>query len=720
MNSYNIAINGSWILFIALAVVIIGFSYYSYKNTNPPVTGLKRYTMLSLRVVGMLLLLFAIFQPIVTNKFDEIIKPKIALVVDGSESMTINDAKLNRAEITNKLVKELQSELSDDDYYFFFKDNLNELNQDSLPNIEFNSKRTDIAKPLRELSYRQDTTNTQAVILLTDGSYNSGENPFYAATELNRPMFTVGVGDTTEPKDIKLADLIANEVSYVNTPTPIFVNIDQFGFDDKEVKIKVTANGDSVGSESIQLYKNQKRYKLKYTFTPDKPGNYKVVANVSSLDGEVTNKNNSKTNILKVLENKKSIALFGGRPSYDVSFFVKELNRNSDQEIHKFVQKSSTEFYEPYSQEELHDAQIIAMIGFPNQTTDPKYMELIKKELDRGKPLIFITSSDIDYRKLKIIEEHLPFKILSESNTELEVLVNVDKSTANNSLLRVEGESNIANWNELPPIYTTETFIKPNPESSVIMRYGIGGSNMNEPLIISRSIAGKKSIFIMGYGLYRWKLKGYAREISKGNDAIDLYSQFIDNTLRWLSIDSKFESFLVKTNKKQYTEGESVEFFAQLYDDSYIPLEDAEIKIEVKSSESESEIILSELGNGQYNYKLENLSKGDYTYKAVAKVNNKKLGIRTGRFLIGELNSEYDDLTMNKSLLTGIADESGGKFYDNTIDNLINDIKSKENFTDKYISQTKDYPLWNLPLFLIISLLCFATEWLMRKLNGLI
>ncbi len=721
MNSYNIAINGSWILFIALALVIIGFSYYSYKNTNPPVSGAKRYTMLTLRVVGMLLLLFAIFQPIVTNKFDEIIKPRIALLIDGSESMTITDAKLDRSEITIKLVDELQSELSEDDYYFVFKDQLETNKQDSISELEYDAKRTNLAKPLRELSYKQDTTNTQAVILLTDGTYNAGENPFYAATELGRPMFTIGVGDTTEPKDVKLADLIANEVSYVNTPTPVFINVDQFGFKDDEVTIKVTANGDSVGTETIKLYENQKRYKLKYSFTPDEPGNYKVVASVSSLEGEVTERNNSKTNIIKVLENKKSIAIFGGRPSYDVSFFVKELNKNSDQEIYKFVQKSASEFYEPFSQKELRDAQVIAMIGFPNQSTDSKYMKLIKKELERGKPLIFITSSDIDYRKLRVIEDYLPFKILSESSNELQVLAKVDENSINNSILRVEGESNPANWNELPPIYTTETFIKPNPESTVIMRFGLGGTNMNEPLIVSRSLSGKKSLFIMGYGLHSWKLKGYARELAKGNEAVDLYAQLIENSLRWLSIDSKFESFLVRTNKKQYTEGEEVEFFAQLYDESYLALEEAEISVKINSSgENIEEIILSEIGSGQYNYKLENLSIGDYTYSATAKVEGNTVGTSGGRFIIGELNSEYDDLTMNKGLLKSIADGTGGNFYYNTTTGLIDDIKSKENFREKYISQTKDYPLWNLPLFLILSLLCFATEWLMRKLSGLI
>lgn len=722
MNSYSLAISGSWVLFIVLALLIIGVSFYSYRNTNPPISGVKRFTLLSLRIIGMLLLLFAIFQPIVTNSFDEVIKPKIAFLIDNSESITIKDASIDRKKVYSDILIEINKKANDEDIYFSFSDNINDISYDSLTSIGSFGKRTDISKALRELEYRQDTSNIQAVVLLTDGAYNAGENPFYAAQSFGKPVFTVGIGDTSSPKDLKITDLITNEVSYINTPTPIFINLDANGIYDREVNVKVTTNGKLVGEEKVKLDKNQNRYKLKFSFTPDKPGNYKLNATVDSFDEEITKLNNSKSDIIRVLENKKSIALFGGRPSYDVSFLIKELADNKNQELHRYIQKNATNFYDEFKQKDLQDAEIIILIGFPNSSTDVKYIELIKRELDRGKPLLFIASGDIDYKKLAKLGEHVPFTVLSEGRNEMEVLPSVNAKEVGNSILRVNGDnSDIEKWNALPPISKTETFIKPNPEANILMNYTFGNSSMNEPLILSRTLGNKRGIFILGYGLQRWKLKGYAEELSKGKEVLDLYSQLMDNSVRWLSIDNSFDSFVLKTNKRTYTEGESVEFIAQLYDDSYLPVDEAKIAVSIKSDNSKlREILLSDIGNGQYYYKLENLSKGDYLYEGKASIGNDLMGKSNGRFIVGELNPEYSELTMNKNLLESISIITEGKFYSNTIANLFEEIKMKENFKEKFVSKKKDYALWNLPLFLIISLMCFATEWVIRKLSGLI
>ncbi len=722
MNSYSLAISGSWILFVVMALLIIGVSFYSYRSTNPPISGVKRVTLLSLRIIGMLLLLFAIFQPIVTNSFDEVIKPKIAFLIDDSESISIMDASIDRKDVYDKIIKEIQDKANEEDIFFAFDDNINDFSFDSLATLKSKGKRTDISKAMRELEYRQDTSNIQAVVLITDGAYNAGENPFYAAQSFGKPVFSVGIGDTNSPKDLKITDLITNEVSYIKTPTPVFINLDANGIYDKEVNVKVTTNGKLIGEEKVKLVKNQTRYKLKFSFTPDKPGNYKLNATVDSFDEEITKLNNSKSDIVKVLENKKSVALFGGRPNYDVSFLVKELTKNKNQELHKYVQKNATSFYDDFKQKDLQDAEIIILVGFPNASTDVKYLELIKRELDRGKPLLFIASSDVDYKKLAKLGEHIPFTVLSEGRNEMEVLPSVNAKEVGNSILRVNGDkSDIEKWNALPPISKTETFIKPNPEANILMNYTFGNSSMNEPLIVSRTLGNKRGIFVLGYGLQRWKLQGYAEELSKGKDVVDLYAQLMDNSVRWLSIDNSFDSFVLKTNKRTYTEGETVEFIAQLYDDSYLPVDEAKISVIVKSDNAKPrEILLSDIGNGQYYYKLDNLSKGDYTYEGKASIGKDVMGKSSGRFIVGEMNPEYSELTMNKNLLESMSNATDGKFYSNNISNLFDEIKAKEYFKEQFISKKQDYALWNLPLFLIISLMCFATEWVIRKLSGLI
>ena len=72
-------------------------------------------------------------------------------------------------------------------------------------------------------------------------------------------------------------------------------------------------------------------------------------------------------------------------------------------------------------------------------------------------------------------------------------------------------------WNSLPPIFKTETFIDVKPESEILSSIRIGSSPVPEPLIMTRTFAGNRSLAVLGYGIYRWKLLGMAPDIARGS-----------------------------------------------------------------------------------------------------------------------------------------------------------------------------------------------------------
>ncbi|MDZ7849120.1 MAG: hypothetical protein U5L96_21695 [Owenweeksia sp.] len=52
---------------------------------------------------------------------------------------------------------------------------------------------------MQERYYNQ---NLAGVVMLTDGIYNRGSDPAYAARSLPFPIYSVGFGDTTVPRDL--------------------------------------------------------------------------------------------------------------------------------------------------------------------------------------------------------------------------------------------------------------------------------------------------------------------------------------------------------------------------------------------------------------------------------------------------------------------------------------------------------------------------------------
>jgi len=187
----------------------------------------------------------------------------------------------------------------------------------------------------------------------------------------------------------------------------------------------------------------------------------------------------------------------------------------------------------------------------------------------------------------------------------------------------------------------------------------------------------------------------------------------------------------VATTKKFYSLGEKVEFIAQVYDESYSPIDKAVISVNVhskagagienSSSPDNRTLILNSVGNGRYTGILEGLSKGDYFFDARISLGTRMLGSSEAAFSVGETALEFQDLTMNRALLENIASRTGGKFYNvEDAKNFIDDLYKNATFEERSVTSRAEFSFWNLAwLFFIVALL-FATEWFIRKRAGLL
>jgi hypothetical protein len=375
---------------------------------------------------------------------------------------------------------------------------------------------------------------------------------------------------------------------------------------------------------------------------------------------------------------------------------------------------------------------------------------MIGNELNRNKSFLFVAGLTTDYNKLKTIGDYLPFQLVNSRQQEFTVspLVNVDALA--NPLLRITGtDEDINLWNKLPPIFRTETFVKVKPESEVLATMKVNNVELKDPLIITRDFQDKKSVAIMGYGLYRWKMLGYASAIVNNSNfnsnnlnnpnnlqtvgIPDLFETLINNAYRWLSVKEQNKQINIRTTKKHYNQAEKVEFIGEIYDASFVAIEGANVKINIigsgtnnnsginNSGENKREIIMNSIGNGRYYASVEGLAKGDYSFNAVANLGSRNLGTDDGRFSIGELAIEYQNLKQNVALLKSISERTVGKYFTvNEISDIVDEIKKSNSFVEKPVTQQSEFHLWNWLGFLVIAILLFATEWFVRKRTGLL
>ncbi len=726
MDTFSLGFSGSaWFISFLLVIAVIFVVIY-YLRTIPPVPAGIKVLLGGIRGLAIVLLVLVLFEPILSVIQSGEQKPKLAVLIDNSLSNGFRDALGDRQQAVRKAIENsnIQSLSDDEILYYSFDSGVKPMEVFNFDSLNFKGQTTNISNSVSFIGNKLNEDNIRSVLIITDGEFNEGTNPIYFAEKSARNYYAIGIGDSSESQDISISSIITNEIAYVDNPVPVNVQIKTSGYSSGNITCTLMENNFVIEKKDLQITPQTSNLTAMFNFTPKKEGISKITAKISSLEGEITDKNNIKSEFIKVLKNKRRISIFSGSPNPDLSFLLSTFSNEKGLEIRTFIQKKGAEFYNPQpTKQEVLESEMIVLVGFPISSTPANVIEMIKEALQKEKPLLFIASQQTDYSKLNQFQEFLPFTLLSTRANEFSVLADLKREALANPLIRIHGtEKDLQIWNNLPPIFRTETFVKPKPESEVISTFKVNNVPMQEPLILSRSFQNKKSIAIMGYGLYRWKLLGYAADVSKNNpEAVDVYSIFINNAIKWLSVDQNEKNIRIRTSKQQYVKNEPVEFIAQVYDAAFTPIDNANVNIKISSGQTSRDVTLNSLGNGRYTAKIEGLAEGDYFYQGNVEVNQARLGSASGRFSIGDIALEYMNLQMNAPLLRNLASRTGGKFYTpDNVQTFLDDLKKNSNFkpvsfTDKYESA-----LWNLPYILAAVIVLFAMEWFLRKKFGMI
>ncbi|MBL7998863.1 MAG: hypothetical protein JNL32_09525 [Candidatus Kapabacteria bacterium] len=721
----SLGIIAPWWLCILAVMIGIGGGIWYYSRTTPPVTTFRRIILTVLRSIGLTLLVIALFEPVLSFVRSRVVEPGITVLVDNSLSMTIDENGKPRSTVMKEVWESsgLKS-LSDDVDIVVFNETVTSLQPGSIDSLKFNGARTDIERAFRYVGDHAVEQNTQAVVLISDGVFTAGANPLYGAEKSARPVYVIGIGDTIEPQDVSVQSLLTNEQSYIGVSQPVSVVLKSNGIDAEAVTVSLTDNGAVVEEKTVVLSKSQQVMPLQFTYKPTQAGSRKLTATVKGMSKELTQKNNTASEFVNVKDTKRKIVLFAGAPSPDVSFIRSSLEQDKSVQLTTYIQKTGAEFYEPQpNSSTLREAEMIFCIGFPVQSTSASSLAMLQEALRLGKPLFLVVSQNLDYTKLRSLEEFLPFTVQTSRPNEFSITALVEDDAVNNPLVKITGTaSDIATWNQLPPLFRTETFVRPKPEATTVATMKAGAVVLSEPLIMMNSFQRSKTVAVLGYGLYRWKLLGNAQEQSKGkSDIPDVLTSFLQNSMKWLSTDENEKQVRIVTNKRFYSSGDVVECRATVNNAAQSPIDNATVTVKISGSNDSRELVLTQQGNGTYTSIVTGLPEGDYTYSGTAVANGTTVGKDGGRFSIGNVSVEYRTLTMNKDLLTTIASRTGGRFYTPEVaKKLLDDIKSNAAIRTRTITSTDEFALWNLAYILAASLLAFATEWLIRKRSGLI
>ncbi len=731
-----------------LLVASVLLAVWSYRNTIPRTTNFRRNWLIALRSAGLAALLLAIFQPILSSTSSEKSTPSIALALDNSQSMTLPQrghviaaGAETRRDVMIRNTKEaigtsILSDASKVSLYTVGEHTVPFPNKTPVDSIRASSPATDLASLFSTIKEARATKNIEAIVLYTDGAFTSGQNPIHPAEELGVPVYVVGVGDSTEPRDVGISEVFTNEVASIGTPQPVDITVHYGGVKPGEhIAVELFEEEQKIGERALELSQAAGDEAVSFEYTPTTEGIKKLTAKVTTLAGEATDKNNLRITYVRVLKNKFHVVLFGGAPSSDVSFLRQYFGEKPALELSTYIQKQGAEYYEGTpTREKLGTVDLVVLAGWPVASTSDASLALVRQLLTQeNRSLLFVASHTLDLGKLSALGDALPFSVSGRtaSQAEIKVGMSLTSAAADNPVLHLPAEERgkIA-WEGLAPLFKTETHFAARAESQTLAEATVQGLKLGEPILIARHIGRARQLALTSYGIWQWKLTSFGREkayASKRDTTLGTVSAldlFLSNATRWLTTEEVNKRVQIEPSRKFYQAGERIEFLAQVYDESYVPIEHADVTAHItpKSGGRGVDLAFEATGNGRFVASIpEGLPKGDYSYTGSASQNGRTIGTDDGRFNVGDFNIELAEPRMRSDILRQMAERTGGKFYTpETAGNMLRDIYANPRFAATTITNTHDYELWNSWPLLALALLFFSTEWFIRKRLGML
>ena len=689
-------------------------SFFMYKRTTAIVPLRVAMPLAIFRYLVLLLVALLLLEPRLESQEKVSAAPVVAVLHDDSESLAIHrDSNYVKNEYPAQLesfVSQLQSDKVTTQFYGFSQSLIDDLRPDSL---SFQRSGTNISGALEQTAKLFSNQNLGALVLISDGISTSGVNPVYALDQFQLPIYTVLLGDTTPQKDVKITDVLYNQIAYLENETPIKVKLKTVGYTSGQLKVTINGEGKTLGTQTIEINPAVPSPEVDFLVKPSRTGVIQYSISVSPLPDEVTKRNNYKNIFINVLETKVKVALFGGFPHPDIGALRNAFDRDDRYEVSEFIHKDGSSFYNDPSAANLKEYDLIILHNFPFNQSDVKLLDRIKEEVESRKvPLMAFIGKYTQIQPLySSLGEKLGIVPGAPVATVEEAQINFKTEYQNHSTFTFDDR-----WlnlmNASPPLYRNQSEWKASGDTRVFATARIKNIALDYPIYGLQNHLGHKNMVFIGENF--WRMRAHAMVEQQDFAAFD---QWLYNNIQWLIVKEDKRKFKVNPTKKLFTGQEPAIFRGEAYDDSYNPLPGVDIKLTIKSPDGKEDVFfMNETGNARYFLELNNLAEGTYEYSAEGVKNEAKIGSDRGQFSIGKSNIEHFQLTADDGLMEQIALRTGGKFvYARNMTSIAPEIMGLNSLKPvvSYLTRRMSFNEYQWIFFLALALL--SLEWVVRK-----
>ncbi|GGD49045.1 hypothetical protein GCM10011514_11500 [Emticicia aquatilis] len=693
MKSEFIFQSSPWfILLCLLAGGIYAFILYQNKKTFSP---LQNRVLAIIRGLLVSLLAFLLINPLLRNNKSTIEKPTVVLAVDNSSSMTHGgQAKL---EALKKNLQQLKESIEAKGASVEIQSLDEETDNQNISDIKFTKKRSDLSQMLANIKSSYEGRNLTDVILVSDGIANEGISPTYGKYNFN--IHAVGLGDTTQKRDVKLNAIYANRIAYLSNKFPIQAEVSSYGFQGKSTTVLLKQAGNVVDKQVVSFEKQDDLKQVTFYVTAQQKGMQRFTVEVVPLNAEFSTKNNAKDAYIDIVDGKEKVLLVALAPHPDVKALKSIIEKNDLYELTiKIVQSDDLNQIgsQPFDVLILHQLPDIYGMGG----------NVVSRLLAQGKPTLFVLGNQTNITSFNGMQQTL--SIAAQAGK-------ADKVTAkfnnNFNLFNLDGDK-LSLLERLPPILAPFGDYKPTAGSEIILYQRVGSLTTPKPLLIANTTSARKSAVLAGEGLWLWRLEEFSL-----TDKQEIIDEVLMKTLQLISVKDDKRKLRVYPISPDFSIDEKVIFENEAYNDIYERIYNQDIKLDITDEKGKVRSFSYTTTKDNSRFEITGLPEGVYRYKASTQVLGKG-EIVDGQFIVRNTDLENLNTTADFNMLRTLATQNNGKFFVANQLEKLKDFLSSNKAPDKVTSVEEMNEFINMKWVFFVLLLLATVEWGVRKYLG--
>jgi uncharacterized membrane protein len=742
-GDFAFAASRSTTLGLVILALVAGAALVTYRGITTEGSPRDRTVLITLRLALIALVMFCLLRPSLVLKAAVPQQNFLGVLIDDSRSMTIadRDEQPRTAFVQEQLGaadSPLLKALSDRFVLRFFRFSSTADRLGKPADLQYAGTATHLGQALERARDELSGLPLAGLVMVTDGADTSDTSLDESLASLKArsiPVFPVGIGQDHFSRDIQVTRVEAPPSTLKGTSLAVDVVVSQTGYAGASVPLHVEDDGHIVSSQNVVMPPDGQSATVRVTFTANDAGPRLFKVRIEPQPGEQVLQNNMREALVEVWNRRERVLYMEGEPRFEMKFIRRALTDDENLAV-TILQRTAEDKYLrldveskdevvggfPKTREELFAYRAIILGSVEAASFSPDQLRMLSDFVSKrgggllmlggrrafaeggwsGTPVAEVLPVELQESARGKSDEY--FSVLSTKPTRAGLSYPITQ-------LADTDQASASKWDGMPQVSTVNPIHRVKPGATTLLT-GVTKDRQDQIVLAYQRYGRGKCVAFPIQDSWVWKM-----DASVPVEDVT-HVTFWRRLVRWL-VDGVPDAVSLTTAVDRVEPGEAMKLTAEVVDAAFVDVNDAHVVAEVtspsgKMTEVPLEWTVSK--DGQYKGSFVADESGVYQMKATAARNGADLGSHVLHARASAGDSEYFDAPMRPSLLTRIAEETGGRFF--TAAN-VTELPEAISYSGRGVTVVEERDLWDMPLILVLMLGLIAADWGFRRTRGL-